>query len=127
MSDEFDRKDHPMDRAKERVAGTVDKARERFQSAAGQLGEKVKEASDGAQRASARLREGAGRSQEAARERYDATVHQLRDGYSRVRGDLDGVSEDVGDFVRDNPGKAVLIAAGAGFLLGLLFHRRDEA
>jgi len=38
------------------------------------------------------------------------------------------VSREVSLYVRDNPGKSVLIAAGVGFLLGLLTRRgsRDD-
>jgi ElaB/YqjD/DUF883 family membrane-anchored ribosome-binding protein len=34
------------------------------------------------------------------------------------------LSDDVGDYVRDNPARAVLVAAGVGFLIGLLLGRR---
>jgi ElaB/YqjD/DUF883 family membrane-anchored ribosome-binding protein len=36
------------------------------------------------------------------------------------------VTTNASNFVRDNPGKSVGIALAAGFLLGLLFRRRDD-
>lgn len=56
-----------------------------------------------------------------AEERYQQASVQLREGYGRVREDFDGAADDVNDYVRENPGRSVLIAAAAGFLLGLLF------
>jgi ElaB/YqjD/DUF883 family membrane-anchored ribosome-binding protein len=35
------------------------------------------------------------------------------------------VSSDVNDFVQENPGRAVLLAAGVGFLIGLLVRRGE--
>jgi len=32
----------------------------------------------------------------------------------------------VSTYVRENPGKSVLIAAGVGFLIGLLFRGRSD-
>ena len=55
-------------------------------------------------------------------ERYEHAVEGLRGGYDRVRGDVGRVAHDVNDYVQDNPAKALLIAAGVGFVLGLIFH-----
>jgi ElaB/YqjD/DUF883 family membrane-anchored ribosome-binding protein len=33
-------------------------------------------------------------------------------------------NRDLNDFVQEHPARAVLMAAGVGFLLGLLFRRR---
>jgi len=45
-----------------------------------------------------------------------------------VRKDAADLTDDVNSYVRENPGKSILIAAGAGFLLGMLLRgrRRDE-
>ena len=114
----------PMDRAKKRVAAKVDDAREKFQQVRATAGERFQQASATAQE----------RTQEArqrARERFEATSAQMQDGYARaqdgyarVRKDVDYMVDDVNDFVRHKPGTAILIAAGAGFLLGLLFRPR---
>ena len=45
-----------------------------------------------------------------------------------MRKDAGDLAADVNAYVRENPGKSVLIAAGAGFVLGLLLRgrRREE-
>ncbi|MEM7581785.1 MAG: hypothetical protein AAF560_00265 [Acidobacteriota bacterium] len=105
--------------AKQRVQAAVGQARERFQHAAADVGDRFQQASATAQERSHQARE-------AARARYQATSEQLQDGYTRVRKDVDQYAGDVNDFVRHKPGTAVLIAALAGFLLGLLFRPRHD-
>lgn len=80
----------------------------------------------GAERASAEIKRGYDRASQAAREGYDDAAKNLRQGYTRVRKDFDGLSRDVNEYVRDNPGKSVLMAAGVGFLIGLLFRSGGE-
>ncbi len=115
---------HRIERTKATVSETVARARgvmnerlgtarERFQDVAEEMGERYQDVSAGAQRA-----------REMAREQYAVRSEQFREGYTRVRHDVDDVVEDVNDYVRTNPGKSILIAAGAGFLLGLLFRPR---
>jgi len=65
----------------------------------------------------------------AARERYEAASESVRAGYNRARHKAVEITGDVDEFVRDNPGKSILIAAGVGFLLGMLVRggrRRDD-
>ncbi|HUF16845.1 MAG TPA: hypothetical protein VMS12_02245 [Thermoanaerobaculia bacterium] len=55
----------------------------------------------------------------------------VRDGYTKVRSkveevDLEGATEQVRAYVRSNPGKALLISVGAGFLIGLLLRRGND-
>jgi ElaB/YqjD/DUF883 family membrane-anchored ribosome-binding protein len=69
------------------------------------------------------VREQAARASELARERYGTASQTLRDGYGRASADLDKLGKDVGAYVRDNPGRSVLAAAAAGFVLGLLVRR----
>lgn len=82
-------------------------------------------------------------------EKIDAARESLADRSARVRAKLDDVAGDVrqkarelrdkiadtswddvvdktSSFVRDNPGKALGIALATGFVLGLLFRRRDD-
>ena len=110
-----------MDQAKKKVAAVAGEAREKFQSVAAEVGERFQQASA---RAQEEIRDRSRSAREAARERYQATSAQLQDGYARVRTDVDYMVDDVNDFVRQNPGTAILIAASAGFLLGLLFRPR---
>ncbi len=57
-----------------------------------------------------------------AGERYEHTVESLRGGYDRVRGDMGRAAHDVNDYVQMHPAKALLVAAGVGFVLGLVFR-----
>ncbi len=111
----------PMDRAKKRVSDAVDEARDRFQHAAADVGDRFQQASATAQE---EFRHRSERAREQARERYQATAAQMQDGYAKVRKEAEYRLDDVNDFVRHKPGTAILIAAGAGFLLGLLFRPR---
>lgn len=92
----------------------------------GRLRDVSEDVRKGAERASAEIKRGYERASHAAREGYEETARNLRQGYTRVRKDFDGLTRDVNDYVRDNPGKAVLIAAGVGFLIGLLFRPGGE-
>jgi hypothetical protein len=47
------------------------------------------------------------------------TEEQWREAQSRLK----ALQADGEKFVRENPGRAVIYAVGAGFLLGLLFRR----
>lgn len=78
------------------------------------------------QRGTERAREGFQRGTERAREHYRDVAESAREGYDRVRRDAGRLTGEVSDFVRENPARAVLIAAGIGFLLGMLVRRRDE-
>lgn len=60
----------------------------------------------------------AGRAGTYARERVETAREHLLHGYDRARKDMDQLGADVGVFVRDNPGRSVLIAAAFGFVLG---------
>ncbi len=111
----------PIDKAKELVTETVDKTRDVVGEGLGVARERLKDVSS---TASKEIRRGAEQARKVAREKYEVTSEQLRKGYTRVRKDVDGLADDVNEFVRDNPGKSILIAAGAGFLLGLLFRPR---
>lgn len=122
-----------VDRAREVVAdaaaGTreviddgIEAARERFEEAAEDLERR-------ARRTQRNVRRQAERIGTAAREKYDAAMEGMRTGYERVRKDAVQISDDVNEYVRENPGKSLLIAAGVGFLIGLLVRggrRRDD-
>lgn len=71
-----------------------------------------------------------GRAKEFVGEKYGAASDAVRDGYNRVRERVDDVdfgaiTDQVRSYVKSNPGKALLISVGVGFLVGLLL-RRDE-
>ena len=96
----------------------VKAARERLKDVARQVEARYQKVAD-------EMRREAGRGAATARERMDEAAAGFRGGYDRVRRDAVEWGEDLNDFVRDRPAQAVLIAAAAGFLLGLLFRSRD--
>ncbi|MDP9120899.1 MAG: hypothetical protein M3O15_05930 [Acidobacteriota bacterium] len=99
---------------------TVSAARDKFQSQYKKVYEDVRR---GAERATGEVKRGA----EAARETYEETAQKVRHGYHKAKKDAVRISGDVSEYVRENPGKSVLVAAGIGFLVGLLVSRfQDE-
>ena len=71
-----------------------------------------------------------GRARQYASDKYDQASGAMRDGYNSFREKVDDVdfgaiTDQVRTYVRSNPGKALLISVGVGFLIGLLL-RRDE-
>jgi ElaB/YqjD/DUF883 family membrane-anchored ribosome-binding protein len=71
-----------------------------------------------------------GRAKDYANEKYRAASGAVRDGYNTVRERVDDVdfgaiTDQVRTYVKSNPGKALLISVGIGFVVGLLL-RRDE-
>ncbi len=101
-------------------------AREKFGEVVGGVEQKVQGIRGSAGRKGKELKAGVAKAGEKARERYEATRHQVSEGYDKVTKDLDQLTKDVNDYVRHNPGKAVAIAAGIGFVVGLLFKGRKE-
>jgi len=72
-----------------------------------------------------------GKAKEFVGEKYTAASDAVKDQYNRVREkvedvDFDAVTEQVRSYVRSNPGKALLISVGVGFLIGLLLRRGDD-
>jgi ElaB/YqjD/DUF883 family membrane-anchored ribosome-binding protein len=65
------------------------------------------------------------------RDGYNTASGAVRDGYNTVKEkvedvDFGAVTDQVRTYVRSNPGKALLISVGVGFLIGLLLRRDDE-
>lgn len=89
-----------------------------------QAREKFSEVAERARRGGSQVREQAGRAGEAAKEKYSVAVDNLKQGYDKVQTDLDKLTEDVNEYVRGNPGRSVLMAAGIGFFVGLLLRGR---
>ena len=72
-----------------------------------------------------------GRAKEFVNDKYDAASSAVKDQYNRVREkvedvDFGAVADQVRSYVRSNPGKALLISVGVGFMIGLLLRRSDE-
>lgn len=104
----------PLDAARETFGRVAEEVKGRYERATGDVQRR-------AERASEDLRRGA----ETARRRYDEASHTLREGYAEAQQRARLVSRDLNDYVQENPGRAVLMAAAAGFLVGLLFRGRD--
>lgn len=70
---------------------------------------------------------------QAVGEKYTQASQAVRNKYTAVREKVDdidfaGATDKVRAYVRENPGKALLISVGVGFALGLLLRRsrRDD-
>ena len=109
-----------------KVDEQIDPAREKFSEAAAEVETKVKDLGGGAARAGDQLRKGAEKAGTSAKESYGVAKEKVRHGYEKARKDMDHLVEDVNEYVRDNPSKSILIAAGAGFVLGLLMRGRRD-
>lgn len=88
--------------------------------AAAHAKEKVSEAASGARKKFDK----AGKSMKSA-------ASQAKNKYGEVRekvgsADYQGMTNDLRSYVRNNPGKAIIIAAGVGFLIGLLLRDSEE-
>ncbi|HEY2322947.1 MAG TPA: hypothetical protein VGJ82_08785 [Thermoanaerobaculia bacterium] len=71
-----------------------------------------------------------GRAKDYVNEQYGRATGAVRDGYNTVREkvedvDFGAITDQVRSYVRSNPGKALLISVGIGFVVGLML-RRDE-
>ncbi|HEX8171044.1 MAG TPA: hypothetical protein VF824_10940 [Thermoanaerobaculia bacterium] len=72
-----------------------------------------------------------GRARDFMDEKYRAASGAVRDGYNTMRErvedvDFGAVTDQVRTYVRSNPGKALLISVGVGFVIGLLLRRDDD-
>jgi len=66
-----------------------------------------------------------------AKEKFADASKVAKEKYEKVKGKVDEiefeeVTEKVRAYVRENPGKAILISVGVGFLIGLLLRRDDD-
>jgi len=64
-------------------------------------------------------------------DKYSAASDSMKNQYNRFREKVDDVdfgevTDQVRTYVRSNPGKALLISVGVGFVIGLLLRRDDD-
>ena len=102
----------------------LERAREKFSEVAEKARQGGSVAKEKAAQAGEVAKEKAARAGEAAKEKYGVAVDNLKQGYDRVHKDMDKLTEDVNEYVRDNPGRSILIAAGIGFVVGTLLRGR---
>lgn len=72
-----------------------------------------------------------GKAKDYVNDKYEKASDAMRDQYNRMREKVDdvdfgAVADQVRSYVRSNPGKALLISVGVGFLIGLLLRRDDS-
>ncbi|MEA2237578.1 MAG: C-terminal glycine zipper region [Thermoanaerobaculia bacterium] len=72
-----------------------------------------------------------GKAKEFVSDKYEAASDAVKGQYNRVREkvedvDFGEITDQVRSYVRSNPGKALLISVGVGFLVGLLLRRDDN-
>ncbi len=72
-----------------------------------------------------------GRARQYVNDKYESASDAVRDGYNSMREkvedvDFGAITDQVRTYVRSNPGKALLISVGVGFLIGLLLRRDDD-
>lgn len=72
-----------------------------------------------------------GRAKEFVGDQYAAASDAVRDGYNAMREkvedvDFGAITDQVRSYVRSNPGKALLISIGVGFVIGLLLRSDDD-
>lgn len=113
--------------AREAASDRLASAREKFSEIVDKkVRPRAREFGESAGRASDSLRDRAERASSGAREKVDSARDNVRLGYDRVTKDLEHLGEDVNEYVRHNPGKAVAIAVGVGFFLGILLRGRRD-
>jgi ElaB/YqjD/DUF883 family membrane-anchored ribosome-binding protein len=71
------------------------------------------------------------RAKDYVNEKYSSASDAMKNQYNRVRErvedvDFGEITDQVRGYVRSNPGKALLISIGVGFLIGLLLRRTEE-
>jgi ElaB/YqjD/DUF883 family membrane-anchored ribosome-binding protein len=71
------------------------------------------------------------RAKDYVNDKYSAASDAVKNQYNRVREkvedvDFGAITDQVRTYVRSNPGKALLISVGVGFLIGLLLRRDNE-
>ena len=72
-----------------------------------------------------------GKAKDFVNEKYSAASDFTRNQYNRAKEKIDDVdfgaiTDQVRSYVRSNPGKALLISVGIGFVVGLLLRRDDD-
>ncbi len=89
--------------------------------------ERTRTEGDGADETAGRFRS----AKEYMGDKYSKASDAVRDGYNTVREkvedvDFGAIGDQVRSYVRSNPGKALLISVGVGFLVGLLLRRTES-
>jgi ElaB/YqjD/DUF883 family membrane-anchored ribosome-binding protein len=112
-----DNMDSLVDRTRDAVVGVADRAERGVESAAKVVTERAHAAGDF-------VRDGAKTASRGAHQRLEGAAKAIDRGYVRARSDLSRATTTATDYFTENPGKALLLAASAGFALGLFVRPR---
>ncbi|HWB53571.1 MAG TPA: hypothetical protein VG722_05240 [Tepidisphaeraceae bacterium] len=83
----------------------------------------TRELRDSASEVGRQVREMGGQAKDAAREQYNNLRDKASEYYGQGKEALDQYTDSVGQYIQEKPIKAILIAAGIGALLGMLWKR----
>lgn len=72
-----------------------------------------------------------GKAKDFVNDKYSAASDFTKNQYNRAKEkvediDFGAITDQVRSYVRSNPGKALLISVGVGFMVGLLLRRGDD-
>lgn len=72
-----------------------------------------------------------GKARDFVNDKYSAASDTMKNQYNKMRERVDdvdfgAVADQVRSYVRSNPGKALLISVGVGFVVGLLLRGGDD-
>lgn len=113
--------DSLIDRTRDVVIGAADRAESGVAAVADGAAIKVTE---GAYGAGDFVRESAESTARGAHRRLDSAAGIVDRGFTRARSDIASAASDATDFFTENPGKSLLLATSAGFVLGMLVRGR---
>jgi ElaB/YqjD/DUF883 family membrane-anchored ribosome-binding protein len=127
----MDKSGATIDQVKDGVGAVVDRAREVVKDGLDSVKGTFNNGADNLDRlyrsTVTDVRDTSERISENAREQLDDIRYFARRRYRHARKTLARLSGDARDYVSDNPGQSLLIAAGIGFLAGLVVRRRPGA
>jgi ElaB/YqjD/DUF883 family membrane-anchored ribosome-binding protein len=109
--------DSLVDRTRDAVVGAANRAERGVESAADHVTETAHATGE-------YVRDGASTVSRGAHRRLKGAAKAIDRGYTQTRTDLSHAVATATDYLTENPGKVLLFAASACFVLGLLMRRR---
>ncbi len=119
-----------IEKTKDGVGTLIEQTRDAVIGATGRAERGVESAADAVVRKTyatgERVREGAASAANGALRGTENAAQALDHGVERAQRDLSRLSTATSEYVASNPGKALLLTASAGFLLGYLLRPRQS-
>lgn len=109
--------DSMIDQTRDTVVGVADRAERGIESGAERLVDRAHVAGES-------FRDGAETAARGAHQQLRSTAKAIDRGYRRSSDQWARGATAAADYLTENPGKALLVAASAGFVLGMLTQRR---